>query len=83
MRQTCNTEENITHDTWLEIRDLSSGETEVGKEGFEGARIVAVLCTKATISSMPSSFSSAIYAISVVYTPFGSSWTYLHDFDTL
>jgi hypothetical protein len=83
VRQTCNTEENITHDTWLEIRDLSSGETEVGKEGFEGARIVAVLCTKATISSMSSSLSSDIYAISVVYKPSRYSWTHLHDFDTL
>jgi hypothetical protein len=65
------------------MRDLSSGETEVGKVGADGARIAAVLCTIVTISSMLSSFSSAVYLTLTSQMPGYDSWTHLHGFDAL
>jgi hypothetical protein len=49
-----------THETWSDMRDLSSGEIEVGNVGLDGASKSAVFSTASTTSLMPSSLSITV-----------------------
>jgi hypothetical protein len=59
--------ENHTHATCARMRDLSSGETEAGRMGTEGASISTVFRTASTTSWILASFSSAPCAVSATF----------------
>jgi hypothetical protein len=59
--------ENHTHATCARMRDLSSGETEAGRMGTEGASISTVFRTASTTSWMLASFSSASCVVSATF----------------